>query len=80
MEKMDREIQQDQEPPMAQSAVPGSDEWWAARLAAVAGGRASSQESDDWLGSYGSGSTSTSSTDETDDVCGDLTDDLASSG
>jgi hypothetical protein len=76
MEKMDSEIQQGvQPPPMAQSVVPGSDEWWAVRLAAVAGGRASSQESDDWLGDFATGST-----DETDDVCGDLTDDLASSG
>lgn len=74
MEKMDREKQQEQAPSVTQSAAPGSDEWWAARLAAVAGGRVSSQESNDWVGDYNG-----TSTDDTDDVCGDLTDDLASS-
>lgn len=69
----ERDIQQNTIAPTT-PAQPGSDAWWEARLAAIAGGRVSSEESNDWVGDYNQTTSSTS----TDDVCGDLTDDLAS--
>ncbi|MFV8750087.1 hypothetical protein ACNOYE_06025 [Nannocystaceae bacterium ST9] len=69
---------QNKQNPTTPELQPGSDAWWEARLIAIAGGRVSALESNDWVGDFGgTTSTSTDATD-TDDVTGDLTDDLAS--